>query len=154
MQATVKQLTGTISSHTREHLLLGDSMSAILASDKGRSNDPRMNRSLRRITTHVLATAIRIRVRWIPSEINPSGFGSRALASNAKSLLVACRHLRFPNLSASAFREAIGNGKLEEETGRHTAGQKSSTRTCIGEGNQDEFSRPVNEKNGDAFCKK
>ena len=136
MQATVKHLARTISNHTREHLLLGDSMLAVLASDKGRSSDPRMNRSLRHIAAHVLATGIRIRVRWIPSERNPSDFGSRAFASNVKSIPVDCRHLRFPNLSASAFREAVGDGKREEETGRHAAGQQSSTRTCVGEGRQ------------------
>ena len=86
MQAIVKNQTRAIANHTREHLLLGGSMSAILASDKGRSSDPRMNLSLRRIAAHVLATGIRVRVRWIPPERNPSDFGSRVFASHAKSL--------------------------------------------------------------------
>ena len=36
-----------------------------------------------------------------------SDFGSRAFASNVESIPFECRHFRFPNLPASAFRNAV-----------------------------------------------
>eukprot|EP00438_Fugacium_kawagutii_P010865 Skav216249 [mRNA] locus=scaffold20:133295:138540:- [translate_table: standard] len=63
--------------HHRRHLILSDSMSCTLALSKGRSSNSGMNRVCRQVASVLLATGLRISVRWIPSELNPADRPSR-----------------------------------------------------------------------------
>ena len=62
----------------KRHLILSDSMSATLAISKGRSSSKPMNRVCRQIAAIELITGMQIHLRWIPSELNPADFPSRA----------------------------------------------------------------------------
>ena len=65
------------SNHNKRHLFLNDNLSVCLAMEKGRCNDPRLLSVLRRISAHSVACGLKLRVRWIPSEGNPSDGASR-----------------------------------------------------------------------------
>eukprot|EP00435_Cladocopium_sp_Y103_P060578 s48_g22.t1 len=62
----------------RKHLILTDSMSVTLALTKGRSSSSSMNRVCRQVAAITLATGMMFHLRWIPSELNPADFPSRA----------------------------------------------------------------------------
>ena len=58
-------------------LMLTDNMGNALAVEKGRATDPKLLGLLRRWAAYSLAGGCRVRLRWIPSEHNPSDAGSR-----------------------------------------------------------------------------
>ncbi len=62
----------------KKHLLLTDSMSVVLALSKGRSSTRSMNRICRQVAAVELMTGMQLSLRWIPSELNPADFPSRA----------------------------------------------------------------------------
>ena len=59
------------------HLCLVDNLALALAAGKGRSTTARLRASLRRIAALLLACDVRLYVRWVPSERNPSDKPSR-----------------------------------------------------------------------------
>ena len=68
--------------HHHRRLFLCDNMSVVLALEKGRAADRKLLFICRRWSAHVLAANIRARLRWIPSEGNPSDEDSRVWGSN------------------------------------------------------------------------
>ena len=63
--------------HGKKHLILTDSMSAILALNKGRSSAGTMNRVCRQHAALMFATGMFFSLRWVPSELNPADRPSR-----------------------------------------------------------------------------
>eukprot|EP00974_Lingulodinium_polyedra_P129674 11210932-Lingulodinium_polyedra.AAC.1 len=61
----------------RRVLVLGDSMTVALASDKGRTSSPGLLGVSRRLCAFLLASGCVLRVRWIASESNPADGPSR-----------------------------------------------------------------------------
>jgi hypothetical protein len=61
-------------------LLLGDNQVVVHALSKGRSSAPTLVSAIRRLSCLVLASALRVSYRWIPSELNPADGPSRAFA--------------------------------------------------------------------------
>ena len=65
-------------------LLLSDSMSAVLAFERGRARNFRILRHIRRLYATALLYDVDVHFRWIPSELNPADGPSR-LASKVES---------------------------------------------------------------------
>ena len=63
--------------HNLRFLMLNDKLGIVLALEKGRASDPRVLGICRRWAALCMSCGIRVRVRWIPSEINVSDFDSR-----------------------------------------------------------------------------
>jgi hypothetical protein len=59
-------------------LLFSDSMVVIGAVNKGRSSSQQLLRRLRFLSALLMASGIRLFLRWLPSEINPADGPSRA----------------------------------------------------------------------------
>jgi hypothetical protein len=63
--------------HGKRHLLLSDSMTAILALTKGRGNSRSMNRVCRQVGALSLACGFQLNYRWVASELNAADKPSR-----------------------------------------------------------------------------
>ena len=63
--------------HDQRRLHLCDNLSIVLALEKGRCSDPALLVLCRRFASFALACGVRYRIRWIPSEGNPSDDASR-----------------------------------------------------------------------------
>ena len=74
-----------------KHLVLTDSMSAILAFSKGRSSSGAMNRVCRQLSALLFATGMRFAVRWVPSELNPADAPSRGKPLESFDAALAAR---------------------------------------------------------------
>lgn len=75
--AAVKHRARDLHRHGHRILVLNDNMGVVLSIQKGRSSNYGLLRLIRRISSHCLATGIRLQVRWIPSELNVSDGPSR-----------------------------------------------------------------------------
>ena len=82
----VRHWRRSLKNRRKVFLLLNDNLGIALAWDKGRASDPRINYLLRRVCAYCLATQIRVRCRWIMSEINPSDVGSRQFDASSNHL--------------------------------------------------------------------
>ena len=78
----------------KKHLVLSDSMSVTLALTKGRSSSSPMNRVCRQIAALTFATGMHLHLRWIPSELNPADFPSRAQSLEGFNLDRGLRELQ------------------------------------------------------------
>lgn len=85
----------------KKHLVLTDSMSVVLALTKGRSSTRSMNRICRQVAALELMTGMQLSLRWIPSELNPADFPSRAREVQDFSLEEA--FAKFGELNASSW---------------------------------------------------
>lgn len=74
---TVQHLARSQVNHGKRHLILSDSMTAILALTKGRGNSRSMNRIARQIAALSLACDFQLNYRWIASELNAADSPSR-----------------------------------------------------------------------------
>ena len=74
---TVQHLARSQVNHGKRHLILSDSMTAILALSKGRGSSRSMNRVCRQVASIVLACDFQLSYRWIPSELNAADDPSR-----------------------------------------------------------------------------
>ena len=63
--------------HGKRILVLNDNMGVILAIQKGRCHNFNLMHIVRRISAHLLATGVRLAVRWVPSELNVADEDSR-----------------------------------------------------------------------------
>ena len=77
--------------HGKKHLVLTDSMSAILALSKGRSSAGVMNRVCRQHAALMFATGMYFGLRWVPSELNPADRPSRGKALGDFDAVTAAR---------------------------------------------------------------
>ena len=73
----LRRITRSKNSAGHIHLFLTDSLGNALAVEKGRCGDPKMLNLLRRWSAYCIAGSCRVRMRWIPSEVNPSDAESR-----------------------------------------------------------------------------
>ena len=73
----VRRLARSTQNFGRKHLVLGDSMGAILSYSKGRASDFRLLCMNRRIAALSVAANFKIHWRWLSSERNPSDQASR-----------------------------------------------------------------------------
>ncbi|CAJ1446249.1 unnamed protein product, partial [Effrenium voratum] len=64
--------------HGKRILVLNDNMGVALAIQKGRCHSYGLMHIVRRISAHLLASGIRLSVRWVPSEFNVADADSRA----------------------------------------------------------------------------
>ena len=78
----------------RRHLVLTDSMSVTLSLTKGRSSTRSLNRVCRQMAAIEMMSGMQFCYRWIPSELNPADFPSRAQALSSFSLLAGVQKLR------------------------------------------------------------
>lgn len=78
----------------KKHLVLSDSMSAILAISKGRSSTSSMNRICRQVAALSFFTGMSLEGRWIPSELNPADLPSRFKSIKHFSLKESCEKFR------------------------------------------------------------
>ena len=74
---SVKRILRRVENFGCKHLVLSDSMASILCLCKGRSSAATMLKSIRAISSLILASGIVLRARWLPSELNPSDGASR-----------------------------------------------------------------------------
>ena len=68
----IRRLVRSVKHHSCKHLFLGDNLGVCLAFEKGRATDPHMCKLYKNIAAVLLASGCRARLRWIPSERNPS----------------------------------------------------------------------------------
>ncbi|CAK0874630.1 unnamed protein product [Prorocentrum cordatum] len=73
----VRHKLRAVSSFGKTHLHLGDSMTAILAFEKGRAKHRGLLGACRRLLALSVASNTRHHFRWVPSELNPSDPDSR-----------------------------------------------------------------------------
>ena len=73
----------TLSHHGKNFVVLSDNMSIVLALSKGRCCEFSLPKQVRKVAALLLATGARLRVRWIPSEVNPADEGSRVYEKKA-----------------------------------------------------------------------
>ena len=73
----VRHLMRNSENFGKRHVVLSDSMTAILAYSKGRAHAHRLRRVVQQTSAYVLATGSNVYVRWIPSEWNPADNPSR-----------------------------------------------------------------------------
>ena len=79
----VKRLARSLNSRNARHLILSDNMSVTLAISKGRASDFALLSICRKIAAYSVACRFRIRVRWIPSELNIADAPSRRFMTPA-----------------------------------------------------------------------
>ena len=63
--------------HNTRVAVFNDNMGVVLAVSKGRCSSYGLLRLLRRLSAHILATGIRLHLRWVPSELNTADADSR-----------------------------------------------------------------------------
>ena len=85
----------------KKHLVLSDSMSAILAISKGRSSTSSMNRVCRQVAALCFFTGMSLEGRWIPSELNPADLPSRFKSVKQFSLEESCDKFRANHVEKS-----------------------------------------------------
>ena len=73
----VRRVARNVGHHHHRYLVLSDNMSVVCAVGKGRAKDRELLQTCRVIRAVSLACDLRIYVRWIPSEVNPSDPPSR-----------------------------------------------------------------------------
>ena len=93
----------------------------VLALEKGRSSDPRILGICRRWASLCLACGVRMRVRWIPSEINVSDHDSRLWSQAKGKRLIAipsnnCSQHEFSSSDFKSGRPASGRKDEDEAT--------------------------------------
>lgn len=127
----------------RRHLILTDSMSVTLSLTKGRSSTRSLNRVCRQMAALELMSGMQFSYRWLPSEVNPADFPSRAQAIAGFSLNEGVDKLRASHaakevpVSRSSWRvsalrqyeqelsggcKAQGNGQAQAGEGAHQEG--------------------------------
>ena len=77
----VQGLARSASNRASEVLVLCDNMGMVLSVAKGRPADFRTLCSLRKLSALLLASGVRLRCRWIHSEVNPGDFACRWFGS-------------------------------------------------------------------------
>lgn len=75
--AAVKHRVRDSRRHGRRVLVLNDNMGVVLSIQKGRSSSYGLLRIIQRISSHCLASGVRLHVRWVPSELNVADAPSR-----------------------------------------------------------------------------
>ena len=76
----LRRKTRCVSEHGKRHLLIGDSMTAILAFQKGRASHHGLLRMRRRLCGLSIASNSQVCWRWLASELNPADGPSRGRA--------------------------------------------------------------------------
>ena len=110
--AAVRNASRQVTHHGKELFVLGDSMCCSLVISKGRSSTYHFNTLLLRLGALCLATGLRLRVRWIPCELNVADPGSRAWEQDNKNVPHALRHLIGPHRrsdGAAAARDSAAS---------------------------------------------
>ena len=92
----VRHLLRNSENFGKRHVVLSDSMTAILAYSKGRAHTHRLRRVAQQTSAYVLASGSNVYVRWVPSEWNPADHPSRG------------------RRSASIPQKHLGDGPLQE----------------------------------------
>eukprot|EP00959_Pyramimonas_sp_CCMP1952_P348257 7294981-Pyramimonas_sp.AAC.1 len=59
-------------------LILSDNMSVMLSVNRSRAKEFALLVQARRFHAYCLARNMKVSVRWVPSELDPAGYGSRA----------------------------------------------------------------------------
>ena len=92
----VRRLMRNSDNFGKRHIILSDSMTAILAYSKGRAHSHRLRRVVQQTSAYVLASGSNVYVRWVPSEWNPADNPSRG------------------RRSPSIPKKSLGDGPLQE----------------------------------------
>eukprot|EP00971_Amphidinium_carterae_P098967 1957038-Amphidinium_carterae.1 len=120
-------------------------MSVTLAVEKGRCHDPQMLSLIRRLSAMTLAAHSRLRVRWVPSELNPSDFASRlyhaAVKQSPERPTPGCwrpRHRAFGELSipgnGSSVQRATEASAHTQEGAAGSAERQGAQASEVGSG--------------------
>ena len=138
----VQHLARSQANHGKRHMIISDSMTAILALSKGRGHSKALNRVCRQVGALSLACGFQLHYRWVASELNPADAPSRGrpvdfdfvdsclkfASSHVASSCQAWRRqaLRFYAEKVEAISvQQLGGGESKKSTRRHPIGQEA-----------------------------
>ena len=110
-----KHLSRDAKAHGKRYVFLCDNMSVVLAFEKGRCSDPSLLSLCRRLAALSLACRLTFRLRWIPSEGNPSDKASRWWEESA-AILAQDSSAQVPSKSRSTKSAAERSFLVDDDT--------------------------------------